>query len=234
MPPPVASTRRVIAVGSHAARLRLAAAGDVGREARLRGCRGAGGEHDARRGLGARPGRRPVGRQRGAVLVEQLDGGQAADEARGRARVREGQEVADLARSGAAGDQREAAAEVSARAGAGRARRSASSVGVAGWAPVDRDGARPGHRHRDRRLRPAAAGRAERQENRAGDDGAGHAPFGERQGRSSASSSHARTPPIGSRSCASESRSRTVTVSSASVCSSTVNAQGVPISSWRR
>ena len=58
--------------------------------------------------------------------------------------------------------------------------------------------------------------------------------FGDFQARSSASSSHARTPPSGSRSCASESRSRTVTVSSSSVCSSIVNANGVPISSWRR
>ena len=64
--------------------------------------------------------------------------------------------------------------------------------------------------------------------------GGGQSDGGEDQSRSSASSSHARTPPIGSRSCASESRSRTVTVSSSSVCSSTVNAHGVPISSWRR
>ena len=48
-------------------------------------------------------------------------------------------------------------------------------------------------------------------------------------GRSSASSSHARTPSSGIRSCASESRSRTVTVPSSSVTSSIVNAQGVPI-----
>ena len=64
--------------------------------------------------------------------------------------------------------------------------------------------------------------------------GGGQPDCGEDQSRSSASSSHARTPLIGSRSCASESRSRTVTVSSSSVCSSTVKAHGVPISSCRR
>ena len=64
--------------------------------------------------------------------------------------------------------------------------------------------------------------------------GGGQSDCGEDQSCSSASSSHARTPLIGSRSCASESRSRTVTVSSSSVCSSTVKAHGVPISSCRR
>ena len=50
----------------------------------------------------------------------------------------------------------------------------------------------------------------------------------------SRSSSSWRTPAIGTRSCSSESRSRTVTASSSSDSWSTVIAQGVPISSWRR
>ena len=48
------------------------------------------------------------------------------------------------------------------------------------------------------------------------------------------STSNWRTPAIGTRTCSSESRSRTVTASSSSDSWSTVIAQGVPISSWRR
>jgi hypothetical protein len=58
--------------------------------------------------------------------------------------------------------------------------------------------------------------------------------FGAVQPRRSSSASRARTCDSAIRSCASESRSRIVTVSSSSVCSSIVNANGVPISSWRR
>ena len=61
---------------------------------------------------------------------------------------------------------------------------------------------------------------------------AGARPYrGERQGWASRSSRSALAPVRATRSCASESRSRIVTVSSSSVCSSTVNAYGVPISS---
>lgn len=192
------------------ARLRVSRARDVGRETRLSHRRSAGLEQEPYRASGA-PGS-DVRRQSCPACPEQSRPGNAVERARSVRGVLHLELVLDLARSGAAGHLLERAREV--RSGTWLGRR-----------------CRPRRRHRlDRRHRVRAGD---------GDPIAAGEPAtcgrqrdcGEDQSCSSASSSQARTPSIGSRSWASESRSRTVTVSSSSVCSSTVKAHGVPISS---
>ena len=94
----------------------------------------------------------------------------------------------------------------------------------------------PPHRRRARPLREVGFGAAgERLMERAARRPRLRSGFGDfHVQRASRSSRCSRARASEIRSCVSESRSRIVIVSSSSVCSSIVNANGVPISSWRR